>query len=86
MYIHWAHIRCVVTGVINQLFKAYQSSEVSKPENFCLFTLTSKFLHSCLIILQGGNIICDRILENGSKSHIKSSVFQHVFNYISTYA
>ena len=32
------------------------------------------------------NKICDRILENGSKSHIKSSVFQHVFNYISTYA
>ena len=29
---------------------------------------------------------CDRISENGSKSHMKSSVFQHVFNYISTYA
>ena len=25
-------------------------------------------------------IICDRILENSSKSHIKSSVFLHVFN------
>ena len=24
-------------------------------------------------------------LENGSKSHMKSSVFQHVFNYNSTY-
>ena len=30
--------------------------------------------------------ICDRILENGSKSHMKSIVFQHVFNCISTYA
>ena len=30
--------------------------------------------------------ICDRILENGSKSHMKSTVFQHIFNYISTYA
>ena len=31
-------------------------------------------------------IVCDRISENGSKSHMKSSVFQHIFNYISTYA
>ena len=30
-------------------------------------------------------IICDRILENSSKSHMKSSVFLHVFNDISTY-
>ena len=29
--------------------------------------------------------ICDRILENSSKSHMKSSVFLHVFNDISTY-
>ena len=28
----------------------------------------------------------DRISENGSKSHMKSSVFQHIFNYISAYA
>ena len=28
---------------------------------------------------------CDRILENNSKSHMKSSVFLHVFNDISTY-
>ena len=28
--------------------------------------------------------ICDRILENSSKSHMKSSVFLHVFNDIST--
>ena len=28
-------------------------------------------------------IICDRILENSSKSHMKSSVFLHVFNDIS---
>ena len=27
--------------------------------------------------------ICDRILQNGSKSHMKSIVFQHVFNCIS---
>ena len=29
--------------------------------------------------------ICDRILENSSKSHMKYSVFLHVFNDISTY-
>ena len=29
---------------------------------------------------------CDRVLENGSKSHIKSIVFQHVFNCIFTKA
>ena len=29
--------------------------------------------------------ICDRILENSSKSHMKSSVFLLVFNNISTY-
>ena len=28
--------------------------------------------------------ICDRILENSSKSHMKSSVFLYVFNDIST--
>ena len=30
--------------------------------------------------------ICDRISENGFKSHMKSIVFKHVFNCISTYA
>ena len=30
--------------------------------------------------------ICDRILENSSKSQMKSGVFLHVFNDISTYA
>ena len=30
--------------------------------------------------------ICDWILENSSKSHMKSSVFLYVFNDISTYA
>ena len=29
---------------------------------------------------------CDRISENGSKSHMKSIVFQHVLNCISSYA
>ena len=29
--------------------------------------------------------ICDQILENSSKSHMKSSVFLHVVNDISTY-
>ena len=29
---------------------------------------------------------CDQISENGSKSHMKSIVFQQVFNCISTYA
>ena len=32
------------------------------------------------------NIICDRILGNRAKSHMKSSEFLHVFNDISTYA
>ena len=32
-----------------------------------------------------GLAICDRILENSSKSYMKSSVFLHVFNDISTY-
>ena len=31
------------------------------------------------------DMICDRILENSSKSHMKFSVFLHVFNDISTY-
>ena len=30
--------------------------------------------------------ICDRILENGSKAHMKSIVFQHVFSCIYTIA
>ena len=30
--------------------------------------------------------ICNGSSEKSSKSHIKSSVFQHIFNYISTYA
>ena len=29
--------------------------------------------------------ICDRILENSSKSHMKSGVFLHVFNDIYIY-
>ena len=33
---------------------------------------------------QNEDMICDQILENGSKSHMKSIVFQHVFNFIST--
>ena len=28
--------------------------------------------------------ICDRISENGAKSHMKSIVFQHAFNCISS--
>ena len=31
-------------------------------------------------------MICDRILENSSKSHMKSGVFLHVFNDIITCA
>ena len=38
----------------------------------------SSWLHS--------TIICDWILENGSKSHMKSGIFLHVFNDISIYA
>ena len=40
---------------------------------------------SSLIVHIYNNVICDRILENSSKSHMKSSVFLHVFNDISTY-
>ena len=40
------------------------------------------YIHS---LLHDYIYICDRILENSSKSHMKSSVFLHVFNDISTY-
>ena len=40
----------------------------------------------CMQCYRHINYICDRILENSSKSHMKSSVFLHVFNDISTYA
>ena len=36
--------------------------------------------------LHAWHVICDRILENSSKSHIKSDVFLHIFNDISIYA
>ena len=39
-------------------------------------------IYNCIVYF---TIICDRISKNGSKSHMKSSVFQHIFNYISTY-
>ena len=39
-----------------------------------------------IIVIHVILIICDRILENSSKSHMKSGVFLHVFNDISTYA
>ena len=42
---------------------------------------TYVYPHVCMYI----HSICDRILENSSKSHMKSSVFLHVFNNISTY-
>ena len=46
-------------------------------------THTHKYVypHVCMYI----HSIYDRILENSSKSHMKSSVFLHVFNNISTY-
>ena len=43
-------------------------------------------LHSDWCIYIYIQIICDRILENSSKSHMKSSVFLNLFNDISTYA
>ena len=42
---------------------------------------TYVYPHVCMYI----HSICDRILENSSKSHMKSSVFLHVFNNIFTY-
>ena len=42
-----------------------------------------QYSYACLVSLSPHN--CDRILENSSKSHMKSSVFLHVFNDISTY-
>ena len=45
------------------------------------FSLCSVYT-ACIYII----VICDRILENSSKSQMKSSVFLHVFNDISTYA
>ena len=44
--------------------------------------LSSEYLTVVIVIVK----ICDRISENGSKSHMKSIVLQHVFNCISTYA
>ena len=41
---------------------------------------TAVLYYECMIA------ICDWILENSSKSHMKSSVFLYVFNNISTYA
>ena len=35
---------------------------------------------------KGMCIICERILRNGSKSHMKNNVFLHAFNDISSYA
>ena len=43
---------------------------------------TYVYPHVCMYI----HSICDRILENSSKSHMKSTVFLHVFNNISTYS
>ena len=40
----------------------------------------------CILIFVYIKHICGQISENGPKSHMKSSLFQHVFNYISTYA
>ena len=47
-----------------------------------IFSILS-FVHTLLPIMF--KIICDRISENGSKSHMKSIVFQHVLNCISSY-
>ena len=46
-----------------------------------------KLLCSCLLAIIKTKManICDRILEKSSKSHMKSSVFLHIFNDISTY-
>ena len=49
----------------------------------CTYMYTHTHTSTCTYIYI---YICDRILENGSKSHMKSSVFQHIFNYASTYA
>ena len=38
-----------------------------------------------MVAMKFSNNKCDRILENSSKLNMKSSVFVHVFNDISTY-
>ena len=43
------------------------------------YVCTMYYVHTRATSLIGIETICDRILENGSKSHIKSIVFQHVF-------
>ena len=54
-----------------------------KADPYCLF----KFIiyYFCLILYTYDIQYCDQILENSFKSHMKSSVFLHVFNDISTY-
>ena len=67
----------------NQYFTATKSKET---RNKILAQENNKILASeNFIISTFSLIICDWILENGSKSHMKSSVFLHVFNDISTY-
>ena len=51
-----------------------------------LYVAPSPLTNYTAKVLKFENNICDWILENGSKSHMKSIVFQHVFNCISTYA
>ena len=53
---------------------------------FLLISIAHFFHEHKEFALVPGIQICDRISENGSKSHMKSIVIQHVFNYISTYA
>ena len=57
-------------------------------QNFLEATVLSRSLSVSIttLIVMIRFVICDRILENNSKSHMKSGVFLHVFNDISIHA
>ena len=74
--LHTSLTTCSYAGTYKGRVKAYYKcvwANVSM-QSYYQFGFTSTHIH-----------ICDRISENGSKSHMKSCVFQHIFKCISTY-
>ena len=69
----WSSLVCVLFSPMNYLMISWPLDPYSP------------FLNRRFLILSY-IYICDRISENGSKSHMKSIVFLHIFNCISTNA